>query len=142
MDHDTTFSSDTNISGLVTLDGVGNGMHLVGPDGYQSQDGFGTTHVIAGSPESVDNHSLEPSLLNPHKSYLYNMKDNNRYSPLGQIFTVTDISPSWAISTEETKVISTITLSLFFLLWVSSLGIRPIVKILRFFVVCQLHPTL
>ncbi|XP_047975464.1 calmodulin-binding transcription activator 6-like isoform X2 [Salvia hispanica] len=105
VDHDTTFSSDTNISGLVTLDGVGNGMHLVGPDGYQSQDGFGTTHVIAGSPESVDNHSLEPSLLNPHKSYLYNMKDNNRYSPLGQIFTVTDISPSWAISTEETKIL-------------------------------------
>ncbi|KAG6436959.1 hypothetical protein SASPL_101866 [Salvia splendens] len=105
VDHDTTFSSDTNISGLVTLGGVGNGMHLVGPDGYQSQDGFGTTHVIAGSPESVDNHSLEPSLLNPHQSYLYNMKDNNRYSPLGQIFTVTDISPSWAISTEETKIL-------------------------------------
>ncbi|KAL1545322.1 calmodulin-binding transcription activator 6-like isoform X2 [Salvia divinorum] len=105
VNHETTFSSDTRISGLVTLGASGNGMHLVGSDGFQSQDSLGTTHVIAGSSESVDNHSLEPSLLNPLQSYSYNMKDNHRYSPLGQIFTITDISPSWAISTEETKIL-------------------------------------
>ena len=102
--HETTFSSDTRISGLVTLGGAGNGMLSVGADSSLSPDSFGTTHVIAGSPESVDNQSLESSLLNPHQSFSYDMKDNHHHSPLGQIFNVTDISPSWALSTEETKV--------------------------------------
>ncbi|XP_057785587.1 calmodulin-binding transcription activator 5 isoform X2 [Salvia miltiorrhiza] len=102
---ETTFSSDTRTSGLVTLGGAGNGMHSVGADGSQSQDSFGTTHVVAGSPDSVDNQSLESSLLNSHQSFSYNMKDNHHHPPLGQIFNVTDISPAWALSTEETKIL-------------------------------------
>ncbi|XP_042050744.1 calmodulin-binding transcription activator 6-like isoform X2 [Salvia splendens] len=103
--HETTFSSDSRISGLLTLGGAGNGMLSVGADSSLSPDSFGTTHVIAGSPESVDNQSLESSLLNPHQSFSFDMKDIHHHSPLRQIFNVTDISPSWALSTEETKIL-------------------------------------
>lgn len=109
---EATFSSDTRISGLVTLGGASNGMHSVGADGAQSQDSFETTHAITGSPESVDNHSLDSSLLYPHQPFSYTMKDNHSQSTLGQIFNVVDISPAWALSTEETKVLSTVTVFL------------------------------
>ncbi|KAH6769613.1 calmodulin-binding transcription activator [Perilla frutescens var. hirtella] len=96
--HETTVNSETGISGLVT--------HSWSPDGSQSQDSFGSI-PIAESPESVDNHSLESSLLNEQQSFSYTRMDNRRPSPLGKIFNLTDISPASALSTEETKVLST-----------------------------------
>ncbi|KAH6832074.1 calmodulin-binding transcription activator [Perilla frutescens var. hirtella] len=79
--HETIVNSENIISGLVTLDGAG--MHSLSPDVCQSQDNFGSM-PIAESPESVD---------------------NRRPSPLGQIFNLTDISPAWALSMEETKIL-------------------------------------
>lgn len=103
--HETTVSAETRISGLVTLGG--SGTNSLGTDSSQSQDSFGNmaTHMIAESPESVDNHSLESSLLNGHQSLSYALVDNRQPSPLGQIFNVTDISPAWALSTEEIKIL-------------------------------------
>lgn len=83
-------------------------MHSLGIDSSQANDGFGilSTYVIAESPESVDG-QLESSLLND-QSFKYPLVDNHHPSPLGQIFNITDISPAWAPSSEETKVLSTL----------------------------------
>lgn len=110
--HETTVSAETRISGLVTLGG--SGTNSMGTDSSQSQDSFGNmaTHMIAESPESVDNHSLESSILNGHQSLSYALVDNRHPSPLGQIFNVTDISPAWALSTEEIKVLAAVTVFL------------------------------
>lgn len=117
--HEATVSSETTISGLTTLGGAGP-MHSLGIDSSQAQDGFGNlaTYVVAESPESVDGQTLESSLLND-QSLMYPSVNNHHLSPLGQIFNITDISPAWASSSEETKVLSTDAVFLMFglVLW-------------------------
>lgn len=110
MGHETTVNSETTISGLATLGGAGS-LHSLGRDGSQPHDNFGRlmTYVIAESPESVGDQALESSLLNGHQSFTYPLMDDHCPSPLGQIFNITDISPAWVLSTEETKVLSTVT---------------------------------
>ncbi|KAI3469309.1 hypothetical protein Pfo_025972 [Paulownia fortunei] len=103
---ETIVNSETMISGLVTLGGAGS-LNNLGKDGSQAQDCFGRwmTYAIADSPESVDDQALESSVLNERQSFTYSMMDNHRQSPLGQIFNIMDISPAWAVSTEETKIL-------------------------------------
>ncbi|KAL8484851.1 hypothetical protein ACS0TY_027225 [Phlomoides rotata] len=103
--HEATVSSETAISGLATLGGAGP-MHSLPIDSSQAQDGFGNlaTYVIAESPESVDGQTMESSLLND-QSFTYPLVNNRQASPLGQIFNITDISPAWAPSAEETKIL-------------------------------------
>ncbi|PIN12857.1 putative protein, contains IPT/TIG domain [Handroanthus impetiginosus] len=101
-----TVNSETTISGLVPMGGVGS-LHNLGKDGLNAQDSFGRwmTRIIADSPESVADQALESSTLTGHESFTYPMMDNTRTSPLGQIFNITDVSPAWALSTEETKIL-------------------------------------
>ncbi|KAL0348608.1 UNVERIFIED_CONTAM: Calmodulin-binding transcription activator 5 [Sesamum angustifolium] len=106
VEQDTIVNSETMISGLMPSGGAGS-LHNLHNDGLQSQDSFGrwVTHIIAESPESVDDHTLESSNLAGHQSFTYPLMDSHHPSPLGPIFTITDVSPAWALSTEETKIL-------------------------------------
>ncbi|KAL0376377.1 UNVERIFIED_CONTAM: Calmodulin-binding transcription activator 5 [Sesamum calycinum] len=106
VEQDTIANSETMISGLMPSGGAGS-LHNLRNDGLQSQDSFGrwVTHIIAESPESVDDHTLESSNLAGHQSFTYPLMDSHHPSPLGPIFTITDVSPAWALSTEETKIL-------------------------------------
>lgn len=74
-------------------------------DNLQSQDSFGKwlNHVIADSPCSVDDSGLESSVSSIHDSYSPVM-DHHQPSLPEQVFNITDVSPVWAYSSEETKV--------------------------------------
>lgn len=103
-------NSETMISGQVAFGGASS-LYNLGKDAVQAQNGFGgrTTYGIKNSPESVDDHDLESSVWNGNHSFTYPIIDNRHPSPLGQIFNITDISPAWALSTEETKVLFYVT---------------------------------
>lgn len=75
-------------------------------DGLQSQDSFGRwiNEIIVDSPESVDNPSFESSMATSHGSLISSGAVNHEGPVPAQIFCITDISPSWAYSNEETKV--------------------------------------
>ncbi|KAL0457473.1 UNVERIFIED_CONTAM: Calmodulin-binding transcription activator 5 [Sesamum latifolium] len=106
VEQDTIVNSETMISVLMPSGGAGS-LHYLGKDGLQSQDSFGrwVTHIIAESPEPVDDHALESSNLAGHQSFTYPLMDSHHPSPMGPIFTITDVSPAWALSTEETKIL-------------------------------------
>lgn len=73
----------------------------------QSQDSFGKwiNYMIAtDSPGSVDDPSLEPATLAGYQSFPSPNLDN-KLSAEEQIFNITDVSPAWAFSSEETKVL-------------------------------------
>ncbi|XP_019174566.1 PREDICTED: calmodulin-binding transcription activator 5 isoform X2 [Ipomoea nil] len=74
-------------------------------DGLQSQDSFGkwmNYMIAADSPGSVDDPSLEPAT--GYQSFPSPSLDNNS-SAQEHIFNITDVSPAWAFSTEETKIL-------------------------------------
>lgn len=76
-------------------------------DGLQSQDSFGkwiNYMIAADSPGSVDDPSLEPATLPGYQSFPSPSLDN-KSSAQEHIFNITDVSPAWAFSTEETKVL-------------------------------------
>lgn len=77
-----------------------------GKNGLQSQDSFGRwiNEIIVDSPESVDNPSFESSMDTSHGSLISSGAVNHEGPVPAQIFCITDISPSWAYSNEETKV--------------------------------------
>ncbi|KAG8370500.1 hypothetical protein BUALT_Bualt14G0123300 [Buddleja alternifolia] len=99
-------NSGTMSSGQVPLDGAGS-LHHTGKEDLQAQDSFGRwiTSMIADSPESVDNLDPKPSISTGHQSFMSQVIDNHHPSTLGQIFNITDVSPAWALSTEETKIL-------------------------------------
>lgn len=86
-------------SGLITM-GVDNGL--------QTQDSFGRwiNDIIADSPVSVDDMTLQSAISTSHQSYTSPSAGPNFSSVAEQIFYINDISPSSASSTEETKVCS------------------------------------
>ncbi|KAL9683910.1 hypothetical protein QQ045_021337 [Rhodiola kirilowii] len=75
----------------------------------QNQDSFGRwmNDIIVGSPESAENsireHSVSPSQAPSGTSVLGQLCS----SFPDQIFTITEISPGWASSTENTKILLT-----------------------------------
>ncbi|WCJ23395.1 Calmodulin-binding transcription activator 5 [Euphorbia peplus] len=75
-------------------------------DGLQSQDSFGRwiDDIISDSPGAVDNHLLESSTTSLELSSVI-----NQYQPTvpGDVFFITEVSPSWAFSAETTKVLFT-----------------------------------
>ncbi|XP_031096428.1 calmodulin-binding transcription activator 5 [Ipomoea triloba] len=76
-------------------------------DGLQSQDSFGkwiNYMIAADSPGSVDDPSLEPATLPGYQSFPSPSLDN-KSSAQEHIFNITDVSPAWAFSTEETKIL-------------------------------------
>ncbi|XP_056694691.1 calmodulin-binding transcription activator 5 isoform X4 [Spinacia oleracea] len=117
----STFSSENNGSSLLTghphpEEGRIYGMGAVGAgdlsdkmakDGLQSQDSFGKwmNEIIVDSPESVGDPSFESSLETSHGSLMSSGAVNHEGPYPAQIFCITDISPTWAYSTEETKIL-------------------------------------
>ncbi|XP_038720181.1 calmodulin-binding transcription activator 5-like isoform X2 [Tripterygium wilfordii] len=73
-------------------------------DGLQSQDSFGRwmNDIISDSPGSVEDPVLESSFSSGHDSF---SPHQHHCSETEQIFTITDISPAWAFSTENTKIL-------------------------------------
>lgn len=94
--------NSTGLRPLSVIDSLNN----VAKDGLQAQDSIGRwmSYIIADSPESVNNQAVESSISTSHQSVASPMRDNRRSSALEQIFKITNISPAWALSTEETKV--------------------------------------
>ncbi|XVF38828.1 hypothetical protein REPUB_Repub20aG0135800 [Reevesia pubescens] len=79
--------------------GTGDSLDLLVNDGLQSQDSFGRwmNYVMTESPDSVGDPVLESSISSGQDSFT---------SP-EQIFSITEVSPAWAYSTEKTKILVT-----------------------------------
>ncbi|XP_059287523.1 calmodulin-binding transcription activator 5 isoform X2 [Lycium ferocissimum] len=94
VDGQMTSSFQKNESGVMTVS-TGDSFDSVNKDGLQTQDSFGRwmNYLIADSPESTDDPTPE-SLVSTGQSYARE-----------QIFNITEISPAWALSTEETKIV-------------------------------------
>ncbi|KAK4478327.1 hypothetical protein RD792_017617 [Penstemon davidsonii] len=103
---ETIMNSQTMDSGLVPSCGA-DSSHNLGKDSMQPQDSFGRwmTHIIADSTGSADDQSLGTSISNELQSFESLMSDNHRHSALRQTFSITDVSPASALSTEHTKIL-------------------------------------
>jgi len=75
-------------------------------DRLQSQDSFGmwVNHIMSGSPCSVDDPALESPASSVHESYLPLVVDGQQFFLPEQIFTITDLFPTWVSSSEKSKV--------------------------------------
>ncbi|KAJ4954433.1 hypothetical protein NE237_011216 [Protea cynaroides] len=75
-------------------------------EGLETQDSFGRwmNYIMADSPGSIDDPPIEFPISIGHGSSLSAMVDYNQPSVREQIFRITEVSPAWAFSTEETKV--------------------------------------
>lgn len=84
---------------------AGNSLEHVSKDGLQTQDSFGQWihDVIADSSLSLDDTTLDPS-ISTNQSFA-SSQVNTQFSATKQIFNITEISPSWALSSEETKIL-------------------------------------
>lgn len=82
-------------SGVMTV-GAGGSFDSLNKDGLQTQDSFGRwiNYFISDSPGSADELMTPESSVTIDQSYV-----------MQQIFNITEISPSWALSNEETKVL-------------------------------------
>lgn len=87
--------------------GTNDSLDILVNDGLQSQDSFGRwiNQIMADSPGSVDDSVLESSISSGHESFVSSMTDHSQSSVPEQIFSITDVSPAWAFSTEKTKII-------------------------------------
>ncbi|XWS53541.1 hypothetical protein CRYUN_Cryun10bG0010100 [Craigia yunnanensis] len=79
--------------------GTGESLDLLVNDGLQSQDSFGRwmNCIMTESPSSVGDPVLESSISSGQDSF----------SSPEQIFSITEVSPTWAYSTEKTKILVT-----------------------------------
>jgi len=75
-------------------------------DRLQSQDSFGmwVNHIMSDSPCSVDDPALESPVSSVHEPYLSPVVDGQQISQPEQVFTITDVSPTWVSSSEKSKV--------------------------------------
>lgn len=96
--------------------GTGDSLDL---GGLQSQDSFGrwVSSIIADSPGSVDDAVLESSISSGNDSFASPAIDQHQSSVPVEIFVITDFSPSWAFSTETTKVCFPFLQSFVTILW-------------------------
>ncbi|KAG4956594.1 hypothetical protein JHK85_042974 [Glycine max] len=77
-------------------------------EGLQSQDSFGTwMNIISDTPCSIDESALKASISSVHVPYSSLVADNLQSSLPEQVFNLTEVSPTWASSTEKTKVLVT-----------------------------------
>ncbi|GFZ13922.1 calmodulin-binding transcription activator 5 [Actinidia rufa] len=93
---------------LVTVS-TGDSSDILGKDALQTQDSFGKwmNYIMTDTPESLDDSNVESSNSTGHGSSLSPMMDHLQSPVSGQIFSITDVSPAWAFSTEETKILIT-----------------------------------
>jgi len=75
-------------------------------DRLQSQGSFGmwVNHMMSDSSCSVDDPALESPVSSVHESYLSLGVDGQQFCQPEQVFTITDVSPTWVSSTETSKV--------------------------------------
>lgn len=82
-------------------------LDVAGKDGLQTQDSFGRwmNYIISDSPGSVDGSLLENPIPSNQPSFVPPLMDHHQSSVTEPIFSITDVSPAWAFSTEKTKVL-------------------------------------
>lgn len=75
-------------------------------DTLQSQDSFGRwiNHMISDAQCSVDESALVSSVPSIQEPYSSLAVDHQQPFLPEQVFNLTDVSPTWASSTEKTKV--------------------------------------
>ncbi|KAG5555226.1 hypothetical protein RHGRI_012685 [Rhododendron griersonianum] len=95
-------------SQLVTV-GTGDSLGVLGNDGLQTQDSFGRwmNYIMTDSPGSVDDPHLESSIPIGQEPSTSPMMNHPQSSVPSELFSITDVSPAWAFSTEETKILIT-----------------------------------
>ncbi|KAE9453268.1 hypothetical protein C3L33_14839, partial [Rhododendron williamsianum] len=104
MSGDTNVNLPREVSELVTV-GTGDTLDTLGKDGLQTQESFGRwmNYILTDSPGSVDDPILESSIPTGHELSTLQIMDHPQSFVPGQLFSITDVSPAWAFSTEETK---------------------------------------
>ncbi|CAA2989147.1 calmodulin-binding transcription activator 5 isoform X1 [Olea europaea subsp. europaea] len=102
----SSFKTKNTVPGLRSLGGR-DSLDNLSQDASQMQDSFGRwiNYIIADSPGSVDDQTLESSISDGYQPFNPPMNDNHGSSVSGQIFNITDVSPVWGLSNEETKVV-------------------------------------
>ncbi|OVA02553.1 IQ motif [Macleaya cordata] len=77
-------------------------------DGLQTQDSFEMwlDNIMVDSPVSLVNLPVESSISTGHESNTSMLVDHQWHCTQEQVFCITDVSPAWAYSTDETKVIT------------------------------------
>ncbi|CAA3031818.1 calmodulin-binding transcription activator 5 isoform X4 [Olea europaea subsp. europaea] len=102
----SSYKTNNTIPGLRSLGGC-DYLDNLNEDGLQMQDSFGRwiNYIITDSPGSVDDQPLESSISAGYKSLTPPTNDSHGSSVLGQIFNITDVSPAWGFSNEETKIL-------------------------------------
>lgn len=99
MDFQKSGMKDTEVAN------VSNGiLDMMRKDGLSAQDSFGRwmNYIIADSPGAIDDPYLSPEpLLTGQKSLVTPNGDHHE----SQVFHITEVSPSWALSNEDTKVL-------------------------------------
>lgn len=95
--------------------GTGDSLDIINKDGLQNQDSFGRwmNYIMTDSPNPVlvDDRNLESSISTCQESSRF--MDHHKSSLPEQIFSITDVSPASAYSTEETKVLFFLPLHMF-----------------------------
>ncbi|XP_047337232.1 calmodulin-binding transcription activator 5 [Impatiens glandulifera] len=101
---ENSFNGSQHLTG-----GMNNSLGVVPNDGLQTQDSFGRwiNNIMTDSPEAVNNHWLESSIQSDLNSLISPASEILQSSISGQIFTITDVSPAWAFSDEDTKILVT-----------------------------------
>ncbi|KAL3727788.1 hypothetical protein ACJRO7_032523 [Eucalyptus globulus] len=79
-----------------------------GNDGLQSQDSFGRwmNYIMTETPDSAHDAALESSISSCHFGPS-SVAMNDQPSSPEIIFSITDVAPAWAFSTEKTKILIT-----------------------------------
>ncbi|KAG4378390.1 hypothetical protein AAZX31_17G030800 [Glycine max] len=95
-------NNTVSLSGVDSLDTLVN-------DRLQSQNSFGmwVNPIMSDSPCSVDDPALESPVSSVHEPYSSLIVDSQQSSLPGQVFTITDVSPTCVSSTEKSKVLVT-----------------------------------
>ncbi|KAK9161719.1 hypothetical protein Syun_008060 [Stephania yunnanensis] len=76
-------------------------------DSLHTQDSFGRwmTSIMVDSPSQLDNIPVQSPISTGHESTTSVLTEHHQVSSDDYCFSINDISPAWAFSTEETKVI-------------------------------------
>lgn len=87
---------------------TGDSLENLRKDGLRTEDSFGRwmNYIMTDSPGSIDDKVTTPesSISTGQESYRTPLIDH-RSSSQQQIFSITEISPAWALSSEETKIL-------------------------------------
>ncbi|XP_017222907.1 calmodulin-binding transcription activator 6 [Daucus carota subsp. sativus] len=105
---DGQINSDLQKNGHKALNAVcGDSLDTISRNGFQTQDSFGRwmNCVITDSPDSAftGDRNLESSISNGQETSALGDQQQSSFSE--QIFSITDVSPASALTTEETKIL-------------------------------------